>query len=287
MKQASLLFLFLFPLLLFGQETLKKQVNSAGQLIERIIHQTGATEIPGTVDVIKEGSPAMEVTGIATCMFATMDVLRTAVAKNCNLIITHEPLYYNHLDETNQLLSDPVFLEKKKFINEHKLVIWRFHDYIHSIKPDGIQAGMVDKLGWKKYAANEQLEYFILPETTLKGLVEYLKKLFPANAFYVVGKPDMKVKNVWLAPGAPGSGTHIPILEKTDADVVISGEAQQWETYEYTRDANEQGRSKAAIFLGHIPSEAYGMEWCVNWLKGFIKDIPIQYIECGPSYWSY
>lgn len=33
-------------------------------------------------------------------MFATMDVLRKAVENNCNFIIAHEPLYYNHLDNT-------------------------------------------------------------------------------------------------------------------------------------------------------------------------------------------
>ena len=79
-----------------------------------IIKNTGANEIPNTVDVIKEGDPQTQVTGIITCMFATMDVLKQAVAKNCNLIIVHEPLYYNHLDDTKQLQNDPVFLEKKK-----------------------------------------------------------------------------------------------------------------------------------------------------------------------------
>ena len=81
-------------------------------------------------------------------MFATMDVLRKAVKKNCNFIIVHEPLYYNHLDNTEQFQNDSVYLEKKKFIDDHKLVVWRFHDYIHHIQPDGILSGMVEKLGW-------------------------------------------------------------------------------------------------------------------------------------------
>jgi putative NIF3 family GTP cyclohydrolase 1 type 2 len=44
----------------------------------------------------------------------TMDVLKQAVVKNCNLIIVHEPLYYNHLDDTKMLQNDPVFLEKNE-----------------------------------------------------------------------------------------------------------------------------------------------------------------------------
>jgi putative NIF3 family GTP cyclohydrolase 1 type 2 len=97
----------------------------------------------------------------------------------------------------------------------------------------------------------------------------------------------MKLKKVWLAEGAPGSGYQIQLLERDDVDVVITGEAQQWETYEYTRDAVAQGRNKAVIFLGHINSEESGMEFCAGWLKTFIKDIPVTYIESGPSYWSY
>jgi len=61
----------------------------------------------------------------------------------------------------------------------------------------------------------------------------------------------------------------------------------QWETYEYMRDAVSQGRKKAIIFLGHITSEEPGMEYCAQWLKGFIKDIPITFISSGPSYRTY
>jgi putative NIF3 family GTP cyclohydrolase 1 type 2 len=236
--------------------------------------------------VIKEGDPSTPVNGIATCMFATMDVLKQAVGKGCNLIVTHEPVYYNHPDETTHLQNDPVFLEKRKYINDHHIVVWRFHDYIHSIKPDGIRSGMIVKLGWKNYIVTDQPNKFVLPETNLKTLAENLKKTFPKNAFYIVGNPEMEVSNVWLTEGAPGSGQHIQLLERNNADVVITGEAQQWETYEYTRDAVAQGRNKAVIFLGHINSEEAGMDFCADWLKTFIKDIPITFIECGPSYWS-
>jgi putative NIF3 family GTP cyclohydrolase 1 type 2 len=286
MKTFSFLFIFILPILLCGQNSPKPPLT-AQQVIQLIIKETGSKPIPNTVDVIKEGAPSTPVTGIATCMFATMDVLKQAVERGCNLIITHEPIYYNHLDETKSFLNDPVFLEKKAFINDHKLVIWRFHDYIHSMQPDGVLIGMMTKLGWKNYAVNDQFDEFEMPRTSLKELLEYLKKVFPGNAFYVVGSSDVVITKVCLAPGAPGSDTHIHLLESRGADVVITGEGQQWETYEYTRDAVAQGRNKAVIFLGHIPSEESGMEFCAEWFKKFIPDIPICFIECNPSYWSY
>jgi putative NIF3 family GTP cyclohydrolase 1 type 2 len=291
MKALSIIFTFLLIIissgLVNGQNAQNVNKATAEQVIATIIKTTGSSVIPNTVDVIKEGDPKTTVNGIITCMFATMDVLKQAVSKNCNLIIVHEPLYYNHLDETKMFQNDLVFLEKKKFINDHKLVIWRFHDYIHSIKPDGIETGMVSKLGWKEYAVKGTTNQFVLPETNLKELLKNLKLVFPKNSFYVVGNPDMKLKNVRLAAGAPGSARHISLLEDKNVDVVIGGEAQQWETYEYTRDAVDQGRNKAVIFLGHINSEEAGMDYCSLWLKSFIKNVPVYFVECGPSFWSY
>ena len=155
------------------------------------------------------------------------------------------------------------------------------------MKPDGIETGMINRLGWKDYLVKGTSNQFVMPETTLNDLLKNLKHVFPKNAFYVIGNPDMKLTNVRLAVGAPGSARHIGLLEDKNVDVVVAGEAQQWETYEYMRDAVDQGRKKAIIFLGHINSEEAGMEYCCTWLKSFIKDIPVFYIEKGPSFWSY
>jgi putative NIF3 family GTP cyclohydrolase 1 type 2 len=291
MKALSAIFSAMLFVLVCGSATGQiAQISdnpTAGQIIASIIKKTGSNEIPNTVDVIKEGDPQTKVTGIITCMFATMNVLNQAVSKNCNLIIVHEPLYYNHRDETAMLQNDPVFLEKKKFINDHKLVIWRFHDYIHSMRPDGIETGMVNRLGWKAYAVKGSENQFVLPETTLKELLKILKQVFPKNAFYVVGNPEMKLTNVRLAEGAPGSARHIALLEDKNVDVLIAGEAQQWETYEYMRDAVDQGRNKAIIFIGHINSEEAGMQYCSEWIKSLIYSGPVYFVESGSSFWSY
>jgi putative NIF3 family GTP cyclohydrolase 1 type 2 len=275
---------FLFTGSIYGQAT---QPMTAAAVIEAIIKQTGSEPVPNTVDVFKAGDPQTPVKGIVTTMFATMDVLKKAVEMKCNLIIAHEPVFYNHRDETTQFINDPVFLEKKKFIDDNKLVVWRFHDYIHRIKPDAIDYGMALKLGWIKYEDTKTVEHFVIPETTLQELLQTLKKVFPGNAFNVIGKPAMKLKNVAFSAGAPGSAVHFRMLEDNNVDVLIAGEVSQWETYEYARDAVSQGRNKAVIFLGHVTSEEPGMEYCAEWLKGFLNNIPIQFVESGPSYWTF
>lgn len=287
MKILFKLIILALPVALFGQNASTDSVVSAEQLIETIIKETGSSLISNTVDVIKEGEPETQVKGIVTCMFATMDVLRKAVMKNHNLIIVHEPLYYNHLDNTEQFQKDSVYLEKKKFIDDHKLVVWRFHDYIHRIQSDGIVSGMVEKLGWENNKVKDNPYRFYFPKITLMDLLENLKNTFPENSFHVVGDPAMKLSNVLYMPGASGSEIQIKQLQSSNVDVVIAGEVPQWETYEYVRDAVLQGRKKAVVFIGHINSEEYGMKFCADWLSEFIKDIPIHFSESGSSYWSY
>ncbi|NSW94271.1 MAG: Nif3-like dinuclear metal center hexameric protein [Bacteroidales bacterium] len=286
----NLIIILTSVLLLSSAGLIKGQVKTgytAARITESIIKQTNSEPVPNTVDVFKAGDPDTEVTGIVTTMFATMDVLKKAVAIGCNLIIAHEPVFYNHLDNTTQFQDDPVFLEKKRYIDEHKLVIWRFHDYIHRLKPDGIDYGMALKLGWLKYTDGTVPDRFTVPETTLGDLLQYLKKIFPGNAFHVIGKPEMRIKNIAFSAGAPGSTAHFRLLREEGVDVVIAGEVPQWETYEYVRDAVIEGKDKAIIFLGHVTSEEPGMEYCAEWLKGFIKGIPVHFIASTPSYWTY
>ncbi|WP_242156345.1 Nif3-like dinuclear metal center hexameric protein [Aestuariivivens sediminis] len=287
MKLFFHLIIITFPIFLISQNLPSNQAISAKQLIETIIKNTGSAPVPNTVDVIKEGNPETQVKGIITCMFATMEVLKKAVNKNCNFIIVHEPLYYNHLDNTEQFQNDSVYLEKKKFIDDHNLVVWRFHDYIHRIQPDGIISGMIEKLGWENNKVKGNPYKFSFPPISLTQLLKNLKRTFPENSFYVVGDPEMELSNVIYIPGATGSDIQIRQLQKSNVDVVVAGEVPQWETYEYVRDAVAQGRKKAIIFIGHINSEEYGMKFCADWLSKLVEDIPVFYIECGSSYWTY
>lgn len=278
------IFLLAFSFLAAGQKSMDK---SAAGIIETIIRQTRTASIPNTVDMIKAGDPGTQVTGIVTTMFATMEVLKKANELGCNLIIAHEPLYYNHTDETKQFQNDPVYLEKKKFIDEHLLVVWRFHDYIHRLKPDAIDYGMAFRLGWADHASTNDFNRFEIPRTSLKELLVYLKRIFPENAFHIIGNPDMKLSKIAFSAGAPGSSAHIRLLRDPSVDVLLAGEVPQWETYEYARDAVSQNRNKAVIFLGHVSSEEPGMEYCAEWLREFIKDIPVYFVASGPSYWTY
>jgi putative NIF3 family GTP cyclohydrolase 1 type 2 len=242
-----------------------------------------------TVDTFKAGNPDAEVKGIAVTMMATLDVLERAAAAGQNLIITHEPTFYNHLDKPDDLEqreNDPVLAAKRAFIQEHGLVIWRFHDHWHRRKPDGIEAGMTHALGWEKFQDSGNQYLFAIPETDLEHLASDLKTRLHIRVMRVVGDRKLKVRKVALVPGASGFAKETRALEISDVQVLVTGEPREWETVEYVADAVTEGKPKALIILGHIPSEQAGMEECARWLKTFVSEAPVEFVPAREPFWA-
>jgi len=261
---------------------------TAGQIISRIQSHVSVPWQPDTVDTFKAGNPDTPITGIAVTMMATLDVLQRAAAAGDNLIITHEPTFFDHLDKATDLAAgenDAVLREKREFIEKHGLVVWRFHDHWHARNPDGIEAGMVHALGWEKFQDLANQYVFSLPATTLGDLAESLKSRLQIHAVRVVGDPHMPVTRVVLSPGAAGFGRETRALEMDGVQVLIIGETREWETVEYVSDAITEGKHKALIILGHIPSEQAGMEECARWLKVFVPEVPVTMTPAHEPFW--
>lgn len=260
---------------------------TARQVIERIRKNVGVAWLSQTVDTFKAGDPDTPVTGIAVTMMATYDVLQRAAAAGDNLIVTHEPTFYGHLDQTADLAkeNDPVLATKQAFIEKHHLVVWRFHDHWHARTPDGIQTGMIRALGWEKFQNPDNNHLFVIPETTLDSLASGIKQSLSIRTLRVVGNPAMRVTKLALNPGYPGFPGERHMLQRDDVEVLVMGEGLEWETIEYGADAAAEGKHKALIILGHIPSEQAGMEDCAHWLKGFVTEVPVEFIATAEPFW--
>lgn len=270
-----------------GVAIAQERAITAREVVAEIQKQVGIPWMAQTVDTFKAGNPDTPVTGIAVTMMATMDVLQRAADKHLNFIITHEPTFFSHTDVPEEMPeNDPVWAEKRAFIEKHGLVIWRFHDHWHRMKQDGIELGMVHALGWEKYQNPENQFLFVLPQTTLKDLAKGVAKTLGASTMRVVGDPEMKVTQVALSPGYEGFVKETHALERDDVQVVLAGETREWETVEYAADAVTQGRKKALIVIGHIPSEQAGMEECARWLGGFVKGVKIEFVPAKEAFWG-
>jgi putative NIF3 family GTP cyclohydrolase 1 type 2 len=256
---------------------------TARQVIERIKKNLGVTWQAQTVDTFKAGDPDTPVIGIATSFMATLDVLQRASAASKNLIISHEPTFYGHLDETKDLTADPIFRAKRDFIAKKKLVVWRFHDHWHARQPDAIYVALAQLLGWEKYSVDKSLMMYTLPRTTLEALARDMQTRLKTQALRVIGDPRAEVSKVALSPGAAGLRMQMQLMPK--ADVYVCGEATEWEGIEYARDTIASGEKKGMILAGHVVTEEPGMNLCAQWLHTLVPELPVEWIPAGDPFW--
>lgn len=261
-----------------------EDVLTATEVVERMKTQLNCAWTKETVDTFKAGSPEQEITGVACTFMATVDVLKQAAEFGCNLVITHEPTYYNHFDNKDLLEDDPVYAAKQAIIEENNLVVFRFHDHWHRTTPDGIYVGMIDKLKWSSYLIEGKRNIFELPGLSLAEVTDHMKKVFPEAIIRVIGDPDLVIEKAVFSAGAPGSAAHIRALQREEINLVVIGEAPEWESLAYVNDASQAGLPKSMIILGHTVSEEAGMEYCATWMRTFIEEVPVHFIAAGDPF---
>lgn len=261
------------------------QTIAAGQVIDRIKANVGIPWRAQTVDNIIAGSAETPVKGIATTMMATLDVIRRAADAGKNMVITHESTFFSHQDQTDQIQQDPTYRFKLDFLTRNNMVVFHFHDHWHGRRPDGIATGMARELGWEKNADPQNPRLFTFPGTPLARLAKELETKLKIRTMRVVGDPTLPVNRVLASWGNVSLMPGIPFLSRPDVDVLIVGETREWELVEYAQDAIASGQKKALIILGHVVSEQAGMKYCAEWLKGFITEIPIEFIAAAEPFW--
>lgn len=253
----------------------KMRIQDAIDLIKKACGDPIST----TVDTVKSGNTHRKLNGIVTTFLATAEVIEKAIELDANLIITHEPTFYNHLDETGWLEKDPVYEYKRRLLEKNRIVVWRFHDYWHQHRPDGILTGFLKAVGWEGYEDKSRENICVIPPISLRDLASFFKEKMGLHRTFYVGNPELSCTNVGLLPGAWGGRPQINMLSKENIEVIVVGEVAEWETCEYVRDAAYAGMKKGLIVLGHARSEEPGMDWLVEWLRPRIpEEIGVRFV---------
>jgi len=259
---------------------------TAAQVIDRIKSQVAIPWRAETVDTIVYGMPEVVVKGIATTMMATLEVVERAAAAGRNMVITHEPTFYSHLDTTTDFQQDATYKHKTGFMRAHDMVVFRFHDHWHARRPDGIATGMLRELGWEKQVDPANPRQFVFPDVPLLQFVRDIERKLAARSIRVVGDPALPVKRVAASWGYTSLMPGAPTFARPDVDVLIVGEAREWELVEFAQDAIRSGQKKALIVLGHVLSEQAGMKYCAEWLHGFVPEVPVEFVAAAEPFWS-
>jgi hypothetical protein len=187
---------------------------------------------------------------------------------------------------------------KQAFIDEHRVVVFRFHDHWHLRQPDAFWDGLGQALGWSPFAnlppdygvrltdseshPRRQATYGV-PKTSLQELVVAIEQTLRIGTVRVIGRRDLEVEHVALSPGYCSLAWAIEGLDR--ADVLVVGECREWEGIEYARDLVHLGAAKGLVVLGHAASEDPGMKECANWLRNLVPELPVGFIPAGEPFW--
>ena len=253
----------------------------AYELFEEIIKGGKANE--KTCDVIKAGDPNKELKRVAVTMFATVDTVRKAQKWGADMLIVHEPTYYDHFEEIDNL---PVVVAKRKLIEESGITIYRYHDYMHHRDVDQIPEGEIYYLGLKgkvektPYSAS----YLFTVDTPITALeiASKMENELGIKRVRIAGTRDKKSTKIALCFGTPAGV--FELLCDENVEMVLTGEACEWKLAEYARDADALGMNKTLIVMGHIGSERDGMRLLAKRLSESHTDFETRYIECGEVY---
>lgn len=263
-----------------------KPTRTVGEVIDLILRHIPGGRLEHTVDTLKTGDPDQPVTGIVSTMFPTVDVIKKTIALGANLIIVHEPAFFNHADDISWLGDDPVYLQKRKLIDDNGIAIWRFHDYWHRHEPDGVLLGVLRELGWEHLYNKARPPLVEIPSMSLGEVARHVKERLGIGHVRMIGHRDATCRRIGLLPGATGGTSHLELLREAEPDVLICGEVREWETSEYVRDARALGLNRSLIVLGHVQSEAPGMRLLVQWLQPKVQGLPINHVPSeSPFTW--
>jgi putative NIF3 family GTP cyclohydrolase 1 type 2 len=229
------------------------------------------------VDTFKAGDPQTEVHGIAVGWMSYSWALEKAVELGCNLFITHEPTYYDHLDADPTVFRLSGAVAKREFLKASGLVVLRCHDLWDLMPETGIADSWGRFLGLGKAVRTGRYlrAYALQPQTASYFAGTLARRLAP------LGQPGVQL----LGPGekqlasiAIGTGAITPVLEmllELEVDAVIATD----DGIDYWRDGALAIDLDIPIFVvNHPVSELAGVSALAGHLQAAFPDVPVYHI---------
>lgn len=239
------------------------------------------------------GSPENKVSGVAVCWSPTHAVIRAAERAGCNLIICHEPLFYQRrwsMDaEAKNVWFDEADDEEKRINRVRKAALDAFGGCVYRAHSNwdvvpGI--GVLDALA-AAFELGEPLRrgrftavYAIKP-ATLDALARRVQRTLNTGPIRVLGQGERVVRSLGLLIGGLGQMFNSPEeVVSLGAEAVIAGEC-----LEYTlRHALEL--ELAVIEAGHCASENPGMRALARFLQEKLPRVKVLFVDSGTP-WRY
>ena len=250
------------------------------EILEHFLSRADWVDRVKTVDRVIVGDPGKNVSRALVMWMASFAALRAAAERDVELIICHEPTFWEHRDEVSE--KSMAALEKRRFIEECELVILRNHDCWDRWPQIGIPWAWAAFLGSEgKPAAignrGYQHRYDIEPVT----FGEFAEKIAARTS--TIGQPMVEVVGNLEKPVSKiGVGTgcvcNVPVYMEMGCDccIVCDDGTAYWRHIQYAEDIGVP-----VICVNHGTSEEPGMVTLTRYINEHIEGVTAEHLPQG------
>jgi putative NIF3 family GTP cyclohydrolase 1 type 2 len=246
---------------------------------------------PGaTVDGPKAGDLARAVTRVAVCWYPCITTLREAHAAGCSLLITHEPLFWEHARDEQRWRHIGPGAARQAFLDETGLAVLRAHDSWDQWPEIGIRDSWARFLGFEQrvYASENDSGHamhavYAIPPQRLDALARHIAdkaRLLGEDRVQVMGDPERTISRVALGVGCIGPD-ETTVARGAEACIMCYDGATYWDLRERLYEMGA-----AVITLEHGTTEMPGLESMCNHLRTVFPGVEFIWLAVHPRPWS-
>lgn len=201
---------------------------------------------------LQVGDPEMEVTAALLCLDVTEDILNEALARRCNMIVSHHPLLFKGLKEvTGKTVTERIVI---KAIREN-VAIYSAHTNLDSAW-EGVSHEMAHIIGMtniqvlEPHDAEHRFGLGVTGDVRPTPKLEFLRKLkekFKVKSLkYSSQNPQLVIRKVAVCGGSGASLIRDAI--NAGADIIVTGDVKY-------HDFTAYGLDILIADIGHYESE--------------------------------
>jgi putative NIF3 family GTP cyclohydrolase 1 type 2 len=239
-----------------------------------------------TVDQVLWGDAEREIHTLGVAWMATLDNLRAAHALGCELLVSHEPLFWEHRPEGVRYRGVEPGIGNIRFLQQTGLAVLRAHDSWDNWPLIGIRDSWARGLGLTEFAAEDETRWravYAIPETTLLEFArEVACRIHPLgeDSVRVYGDPERRVSRPALGVGCIGPDKEM-IDMGADVLIVCDDGASYWATRERLVELGA-----AVIVVEHGASELWGIESLARHLQEAFPMLSAHYLDRHIRPWT-
>ena len=220
-----------------------------------------------------------DITGILVTCDVDMGVVEEAIAKGCNLIVSHHPIMFSPINRMTESVPEQKFIRK---MVQNGISLYSAHTNLDAGR-GGINDLMASMLGMEDtkvvdvVCEDERGTHGfgricnLKDKITLKELMDKIIDVFGADGLRYAGNPDTFIETVAVNTGGGAGILHDCIA--LGCDCIITGDIK----YNGYRDAIDG--SMCVIDIMHYDSEHIAKKWFEDFFEKNGIDVPVHKSE--------